>query len=323
MQLPCELHQHRFGHVEWHGADGRGEGHQPRAGGEGDAQGEASVAVAAGAHGVGQEQAIEPAVDDAVAGAQGHATAGADEIGQLGVGLEIHGLGIGGGVAEALHHQIGAEAEAGQLLHLIAGHRPGGVLGAHGGHQRLTAGAGTHSRQAAGLAHHLLGQGEALAGVGRGGRADEQLRGAQAQLGAHFVCQGAADQQGDAAAGAHLIGDRAGLELEVGHDLPGARFPGGPLNRAGVGPDRDHIAGVQRGHVAFDRQGAGILGGVEEDRRDLAAQDHAAAALVGHMGDVGAGVPQHRVDGGFAGAAGAHHIAHIGHRIALGLELAD
>jgi hypothetical protein len=45
------------------------------------------VAVATGAHGVGQEQAVEPAVDDAVAGAQGDAATRADEIGELGVGL--------------------------------------------------------------------------------------------------------------------------------------------------------------------------------------------------------------------------------------------
>ena len=41
------------------------------------------------------------------------------------------------------------------------------------------------------------------------------------------------------------------------------------------------------------------------------------------MGDVAAGVPEHGVDRGFARAARAHHIAHVGHRVALGFELAD
>ena len=254
------------------------------------------MAVAAGADGVGQQHAVEPAVDDAVTGPQGHATPAADELGQLGMGLEVDRLGIGGGVTEALHHQIRREAQAGQLLHLVAGHRPGGVLGADGGHQRLAAGAGAHARQAAGLAHHLLGQGVALAGVGRGHRTNEQLGWGQPQLGAHLVGERAADQQGDAAAGPHLVGDRAGLERKAGDDVTGTGFARGPLDRAGVGADRDHIACVQGGDIALDRQGSGVFGGVEEDRRDLAPKNHTARALVGHMGNVVAGVPQHRVD---------------------------
>ena len=86
------------------------------------------MAVAAGADGVGQQQAVEPAMDDAITGAQGDAAARRHEIGQFGVGFDIYGFGVGGGMAKALHHQIGRETEAGQLLHFIAGHRPGGVL---------------------------------------------------------------------------------------------------------------------------------------------------------------------------------------------------
>ena len=323
MQGAGKAHQHRFGHVQGHGSDSGSEGHQARASREGDAQGEAGVAIAAGADGVGQQHAVEPAVDDAIARAQGDAAAGANEVGQFGVGFEVHRLGVGGGVAEALHHQIGREAQAGQLLHLIAGHGTGGVLGAHGGHQRFAAGAGPHALQAAGLADHLLGQGEALAGVGRGAGADEQITGAQAQLAAHLVGEGAANQQGNAAAGAHLIGDRAGLELEAGHDLAGLGLASRPLDRAGVGANRDHIARVQGRHIAFDRQGAGVFGGVEKDRRDLATQHHTATALVRHMGDVGAGVPKHGIDRRLARAARAHDIAHVGHGMALLLELAD
>jgi formylmethanofuran dehydrogenase subunit B len=128
LHLALEAHQHRFGHVQRHHAGGGAEGHQARAGREADADGEAGVRVAAGAHGVGQQQAVEPAVDHAVARAQRDAAAVADEGGQLAVGLHVHRLGVGGGVAEGLHHQVGAEAQAGQVLQLVAGHRAGGVL---------------------------------------------------------------------------------------------------------------------------------------------------------------------------------------------------
>ena len=291
LKFAAEAHQHRFRHVEWHGADGRGEGHQTGACGEGDAQGESGVAIAAGAHGVGQQHAVEPAVDDAVAGAQGHSAAVAHEVGQLGVGFEVHRLGIGRGVAEALHHQIGGEAKAGQLLHLIAGHRPGGVLAANAGHQWFAAGARAHTRQSAGSAHHFLRQREALAVVGRGCWADEQLGGGQAQLAAHLVGQGTTNHQRNAAARPHFIADGAGLEIEAGHHVAIA------LDRAGMGPDGDHITAVEPGDVAFDRQSAGIFCCGEKDGGDLATQDHATTALVGHMGDVAAGVPQHRVNG--------------------------
>jgi hypothetical protein len=79
LHLALEAHQHRFGHVQRHHAGGGAEGHQARAGREADADREARVAVAAGAHGVGQQQAVEPAVDHAVARAQRHAAAVADE----------------------------------------------------------------------------------------------------------------------------------------------------------------------------------------------------------------------------------------------------
>ena len=168
LQGSAEAHQHRFRHVQWHGADGGRKGHHPRAAWEGNAEGEAGVAVAAGADGVGQKHPVQPAVDDAVTGPKGHATALGEEVGQFVLGLQIHRLRIGGGVAEALHHQVGGEAQAGQFLHFVPRHRAGGVLGADGGHQRFAAGAGSDACKTAGLAHHLLRQGEALAGVCRG-----------------------------------------------------------------------------------------------------------------------------------------------------------
>jgi hypothetical protein len=64
-------------------------------------------------------------------GRSGHTAAGADEVGQLVVHLHVHGLRISRGVAERLHHQIGAEAQAGQVFEFVAGHRAGGVLRAH------------------------------------------------------------------------------------------------------------------------------------------------------------------------------------------------
>ena len=60
-----------------------------------------------------------------------------------------------------------------------------------------------------------------------------------------------------------------------------------------MGPDGDHITAVEAGDVAFDRQRAGVFSGIEEDRRDLAAKDDPAAALVRDVGDVVAGVPEH------------------------------
>jgi hypothetical protein len=111
------------------------------------------VRVAAGADGVGQQHAVQPGVDDAVARTQGHAAAVHDEVRQGVVGLHVHRLGIGGGVAEGLHDQAGGEAEAGQILQFVTGHRAGGVLGADGGHLRFAVGARTNAgafRQTAG-----------------------------------------------------------------------------------------------------------------------------------------------------------------------------
>ena len=93
------------------------------------------------------------------------------------------------------------------------------------------------------------------------------------------------------------------------------------LDHAFVGVDVDDIAHVHLGDVAIgDRQRAGVFLGVEENRRDLAAQAVAAKALVGDVGDILAGPPQHRIGGGFAAGAGADHVADIGDRVAFFLE---
>ena len=92
LHLALEAHQHRLGHVQRHDAGGGREGHQAGAGREADADREAGVAVAAGADGVGQQQAVQPGVDHAVARAQADAAAVADEGRQLVVRLHVHRL---------------------------------------------------------------------------------------------------------------------------------------------------------------------------------------------------------------------------------------
>ncbi len=81
VELALEAHQHRLGHVQRHEAHGAGEGDQAGAGREADADREAGVGVAAGADRVGEQQAVQPGVDDAVTGAQGNAAALGDEAG--------------------------------------------------------------------------------------------------------------------------------------------------------------------------------------------------------------------------------------------------
>eukprot|EP00959_Pyramimonas_sp_CCMP1952_P330125 6912148-Pyramimonas_sp.AAC.1 len=73
----------------------------------------------------------------------------------------------------------------------------------------------------------------------------------------------------------------------------------------------------------LDGQGAGVLHGVEEDGRDLAADADAAGALVRHVRDVVAHVPQDGVGGGFTARARAHHVAHVRQREPLLLQLFD
>ena len=90
-----------------------------------------------------------------------------------------------------------------------------------------------------------------------------------------------------------------------------------------IGINIDHIAHRQPAHVAFDGQGPGVFHGIEEDRRDLAAQTIAAGALVGDERDIIAHVPQHGVGRGLARRAGADHIADIGQRMTFLLQFID
>jgi hypothetical protein len=70
--------------------------------------------------------------------------------------------------------------------------------------------------------------------------------------------------------------------------------------------------------IEFDRQGAGIFHGVEEDRSDLGAEADATETLVRDEGDVFAGEPQHRIGGGLARRTGTDHVTDVGDQVALG-----
>ena len=204
-------------------------------------------------------------------------------------------------MAEALHHHVSREAQAGQILELVTRHGAGGVLGAHGGHARFAVGAGPDALllavdhgHAAGTAHHLLGQGVALAAVLRRLGQAEDGRSGQPQELSGLGRQRTADDQVDAAAGAHFIEQHVVLELELLDHLAVA----GDL--ALIGMHLDHVAHVELAHFHFDGQGAGVFLGVEEDRGDLAAQGDAAKALVGHEGNVLSGDPDDAVGGALA-----------------------
>ncbi len=129
------------------------------------------------------------------------------------LGFDIDGLGISGGVTERLHDQVGRKPEAGQILQLIAGHRPGCVLRANGGHHGFAIGARSYALDTTGPAHHFLTEGKALAGVDRLFRCAEELGLPQAQRLAGTPRQAAADNQVDSTAGTDFIENDVGFEL--------------------------------------------------------------------------------------------------------------
>ena len=316
LHFTFKAHQHRFRHIQRHHAGGGSKGHQAGARREGDADREAGVGVAAGADGIRQQHAVQPAVDDAVARTQGDAAAVHDEVRQRMVRGYVHRLRISSGVAEGLHYQVRGEAQAGQVLQLVAGHRAGGVLRAHGGHFRLTVGARTNTFYAAGAADHLLRQREAAAAFGHVFRLAEYVAVRQAQRFARFSGQAAAHDQRNTATGAHFVDQHVGFQFKARQQLAGFVIAHFAFERIDV----DHVAHIEIGNVHFDRQRARIFHGVEEDRSDFAAQHQAAAALVRHVRDIVAHKPQHRVGGRFTGGAGADHVADVGQREAFRLQ---
>ncbi len=322
LQLAFEAHQDRLWHVQRHDAGGGSEGYQAGACREGDADREAGVRVTTGTDGVRHQHAVQPAVDDAVPWAQRHAATGADEVWQGMVGGDVDWLRIGRSVAERLHHQVGGEAQASQILEFVTGHGASGVLGTHGGHLRLAVGAWANAlafRQATRTADHLLRQSEALAGIGRLLLFLEQVRWALAKLGTGFFGQAAADDQRDTATGTHFVEQHFGLERERGYQLIAFVTAYFTFERVDV----DHVAHGQVGAVELDRQGAGVFHGVVEDRGDLGAEAETASTLVWHVRDIVTEEPQHRVGGGFARRTGTHHVTHVGDRVALGPDCFD
>src|SRR5690606_40382605 len=143
---------------------------------------------------------------------------------------------------------------------------------------------------------------------------DPQPQGLPGALG-----EAAADDQVDTAAGAHLVQQHLGLELELGQQ--GAGFVVGDF--ALVGEDVDDLALADGVHGGLEHQGAGVFHGVVENGRHLATDTDAAGALVGHSGYVFTEEPEHGIGGGFAGGADAHHIPHKGDLVAAGIELFD
>mmetsp|Transcript_58183 Transcript_58183/g.161157 ORF Transcript_58183/g.161157 Transcript_58183/m.161157 type:complete len:626 (+) Transcript_58183:355-2232(+) len=299
LHVTLEAHEHRLGHVQRHGAGGRRECDEARARRERDADRKAGVRVAAGANRVRQEHAVEPRVDDSVARAKRDAAAVADEVGERVMGDHIDRLGVGGGVAEGLHHEVGAEAEAGEVLELVARHGAGGVLRADRGHLRLTVHAREHAlalRQAARAAHHLLREREALHRRGVGLGQAECVGRWKAERLAGAAGEATADDERDAPAGLDLVEEHVGLHLELRHELLSAVA----LHLALVREDVDGVVHVELRHITLERESTRVLHGVEEDGSDLAANADTAGALVRHVRNIIAHVPEDRVGGRLA-----------------------
>ena len=314
LHLALEAHQHRLRHVQRHHAGCCSKRHQTGTCGEADTDRETGVAVATSAHGIRQQQAVEPGVDHAVTGAQADAAAGADEVRQLVVHLHIHGLGVSRGVAERLHHQVGREAQASQVFQLVAGHRAGGVLRADGGHLGLAISARAHALafgQTAGTADHLLGQAETLLGIHRVLGQAEQCGRLQAQSFTGFGSQATADDQGDTATSAHFVKQHFALDFER------CDFFAVLESFTVIGAQFHHITHGHLAHIQLNRQRAGVFHGVVENRGDFAAQADSTETLVGDKRNVLAGKPQHGVGRRLARRTSAHHIAHVGYEIAL------
>src|SRR5690606_19234615 len=298
-------HQYRFRHIQRHNT-GRGrEGHQTRTGRERDTQRETGVRVTTGTHGIRQQHAVQPGVDDSVARTQRHTTTGTDEVGQGVLHFDVNRLRIRSGVTERLHHQIGREAQTGQVFQFVTGHRTGGVLRANGGHVRFAVSARTNPfvvRQAAGLAHHFLRQGEAFAAGFRILRQTERGGVTQTQRFTGFVGQTAADDQRNTATGLYFVQNHVGFEREFGDNVAGF-----VQNFAFIRTDFDHVAHVHFVDRSFEYQSAGVFHGVEENRGNFGTDTHTTAALVRYARDVITEEPQHRVGGRFTGRTSTHN----------------
>src|SRR5690625_6371109 len=104
-------------------------------------------------------------MDDAIAWTQGNAAASHDEGGQGVLRINVYRLGVGRGMAEGMHGEVGRKTQTGQIFQLIPGHGAGGILRADGGHLRLAVGAGSNALYTTGFTDHLLSQGVAFTGI--------------------------------------------------------------------------------------------------------------------------------------------------------------
>ena len=161
LHFTFEAHQHRFRHIQRHHAGRGSKRHQTGARREGDTDWETGMGVTAGTHGIRQQHAVQPGVDNAVARTQGDTATVHNEVRQRVVRGHVNRLRIRRSVAEGLHHQIGREAQARQVFQFVTGHWASGVLRTDGGHLRLAVGARTDTGDAAGATHHFLCQREA------------------------------------------------------------------------------------------------------------------------------------------------------------------
>mmetsp|Transcript_5991 Transcript_5991/g.15458 ORF Transcript_5991/g.15458 Transcript_5991/m.15458 type:complete len:307 (+) Transcript_5991:1025-1945(+) len=289
-----ESHEHALRHVERHHPGGGGECDKARSGGERDADGKARVTVAARADGVRQQHAVQPRVNDAIAGTQRHAAAIADEIGKRVVRHDVNRLGVRRRVAERLHDEVGGETQAREVLQLVARHRPGGILRSHARHARLAVRPRQNALDTARLSNHLLSERVLRLSLGRGwwrGFAEEPGILRHAQGSACLRGESSSDDERDAASGTNFVEYHVSFELEVRDDVVRAVRFDDALVRENV----DDIAVLDVAHIALDRKRARVLERVEEDGRDLPTKHDTSGALVWHVGDVFSHEPENRV----------------------------
>ena len=77
-----ESHKHTFGHVQRHDSRRGRKGHQSGTGRKRNSNGKTRMAVTTGTDRIGQEHAIQPRMNNTIAGTQTNTTAGHDKVGQ-------------------------------------------------------------------------------------------------------------------------------------------------------------------------------------------------------------------------------------------------
>ena len=135
-----------------------GRGDQSGAGRERNANRKARVRIAPGTDGVGQQHAIQPRMDNAIAGAQHNPAARRHKIRQLVLQLDIDRLRVGDRMTETLHDQVGRKSEAGELFQFVSRHCAGRVLRTDRSDFGFAIGAGSDTGHAASAPDHFLRQ---------------------------------------------------------------------------------------------------------------------------------------------------------------------